>query len=149
LTDLPLALIRDLMGKPVEVKDSFEAEVPDAPFVVSIKTWRFGMMARGRTRSEALWRVVDAAALERLEHELRRMGWTEVDRFIDEAEFVVGRDPEGVRWGIAASDDDVAERRWLLEQIGLEDGIDSAAVIDFRDITDPERIRMTLAAANQ
>ena len=74
------------------------------------------------------------------------MGWTEIDRSIDQAEFVVARDPAGRRWGIGVSDDDPLQREWILGQIRLGDGIDHAAVVDFRDIVDQGRVQSTLEA---
>ena len=145
--DWELDLLDALAGKRLEVKETVDPTDPDLSWTAEIMTWGFGVLVRGRTRAAARWRLVEALAFERLEKELRRMGWTEIERFVDEAEFVVGRDPNGRRWGVGASDDDALKHGWILGQIALEQGIDRAAVIDYRDIVDPARIRMTLDAA--
>jgi hypothetical protein len=145
--DWELDLLRALLQKNVTVHESFDDDNPEMPWVASIKTWRFSAIVRGQTPLDARWTLVAIAALERLEAQLRRMGWTEIDRCIDEAEFIVARDPAGRRWGIAASDGDPAAGDWLLSQIWLEGGIERAGVIDYRDIVDRDRIQMTLDAA--
>jgi hypothetical protein len=142
-----LDLLDALAGKRLKVKEAVDPTDPDLSWTAEIRTRGFGVVARGPTRAAARWRIVEALAFERLEKELRRMGWTEIERYIDEAEFVVGRDPAGRRWGLGASDDDPLEHEWILGQIALEEGIDRAAVIDYRDIVDPARIQMTLDAA--
>jgi hypothetical protein len=144
--DWELDLLRALLQKNVTVHESSDDDA-EMPWVASIKTWRFSATVRGRTRLDARWRLVDIAALERLEAQVRRLGWTEIDRCIDEAVFVVARDPAGRRWGFAASDGDRAACDWLLSQIWLEEGIERAAVIDYRDVVDRDRIEMTLDAA--
>jgi hypothetical protein len=145
--DWELDLLDALAGKRLEVKEGVDPTDPDLTWTAEIRTWGFGVFVRGRTKAAARWKLIEALALERLEKELRRMGWTEIERFIDEAEFVVARDPAGRRWGLGASDDDARKHEWIVGQIALEEGIDRAAVIDYRDIVDPARIQMTLDAA--
>ena len=123
-------------------------KLPDMPWIASVTTWRFGAMVRGRTRSDARWRLVDIAALERLQDELRRNHWTEIDTYIEQGiEFVMARDPNGVMWGIAPCDNDQASRHDVIERITREEVTDRAAAIDYRDILEPVRIQMTLDAA--
>jgi hypothetical protein len=99
-------------------------------------------VVRGQTRAEARWGLVTIVALDRLERELNKLGWTEVENYIDEAEFVVARDRSGRRWGIGVSDDDAVTRAWILDQIRLEDEIDVAVVLDYRDLVADGQIQM-------
>jgi hypothetical protein len=146
--DWELDLLRALLQQDVKVDEAFDDEVPELPWIASVTTLRFGAMVRGRTRSDARWRLVDIAALERLQDELRQLGWTEIDTWIEQGiEFVMGRDPSGVMWGVAPTDDDPGARRDVLERIAREEQTDRAAAIDYRDILDPARIQMTLDAA--
>jgi hypothetical protein len=96
--DAELQLLRALAGRWVSVKESRDDD-PELPWIVSVKTLRYAFWSRGRTLPEARWRVIEGIALERLQDELRRLGWSDIDHYTDEAEFVVGRDPAGRMWG--------------------------------------------------
>jgi hypothetical protein len=142
-----LDLLRALLQQDVEIEEVIDDALPEMPWIASVQTLRFGAMVRGMTRSDARWRLLEIAALERLQDELRRLGWTGIDTYIEQGiEFVLGTDPNGLVWGIAPCDDDPQARRDLLERIRREEVTDRSAAIDFRDILDPDRIRMTLDA---
>jgi hypothetical protein len=145
--DWELDLLRALLQQNIKVNETFD-DVPELPWIASISTLTFYALVRGRTRSDARWRLVEAAALERLQGELRRLGWSEIDTWIEQGiEFVMGRDPSGLVWGVAPCDDDPRSRQDLLERIRREEVTDRAAAIDYRDILDPTRIQMTLDTA--
>lgn len=149
--DWELDLLRALVGTPIRVNEKHHADdEPRIAWEVSIGSrWRgFSFMARGETRAAARWAVIESVAIWRLGEELGRLDWTDMDYFIEQGiEFVIARDPSGVRWGIAPCDDDQASRRDLIERIMEEEVTDRAAAIDYRDILDPARIRKTLDAA--
>jgi hypothetical protein len=142
-----LELLDALAGEHLRVKEALDDGYPERPWLASIQTLTFGAVVRGQTRAEARWGLVTIVALDRLERELNKLGWTEVENYIDEAEFVVARDRSGRRWGIGVSDDDAVTRAWILDQIRLEDEIDVAVVLDYRDLVGDGQIQMALAAA--
>lgn len=144
-----LELLDALAGKHLRVKEVLDGGFPERPWLASVQSLTFGASVRGETRREVRWRLVRIVALDRLERELNKMGWAEVENYIDEAEFLVARDPSGRRWGMGVSDDDPVTRAWILDQISLEDEIDVAVVLDYRDIVDVRRIQTALDAAAQ
>ncbi len=149
--DWELDLLRALAGGHIRISEKLHHDDdPDLVWEASISS-RAGLlyvMSRGRTQAEARWKVIEGVALYRLEDHLRRLGWTEIDSYIEQGvEFVMGRDASGVMWGVAPCDDDQGSRQDLIERIMREEVTDRAAAIDYRDILDPVRIQMTLDAS--
>jgi hypothetical protein len=146
-----LDLLRALAGTQIVIKEKYHGgDDPEIAWEVSVgsRLRLFYFMSRGETRDAARWRVIESVALDRLQEYLRGSGWTEIDTFIEQGiEFVMGRDPHGVIWGLAPCDDDPASRQDLIDRIMREEVTDRAVAIDYRDIVDPQRIQMTIDAA--